>query len=1051
VKLIYDKQKQKTQILKHAEDANWKEMFMLYVHCIEARNISFFGVNFPFSFFSVVFFSNTLSLSNPLFMLLYYSEVVDDTSELVLEVWTKSGLTDKLIGSCHVCIPTQLQPEELIDRVIDLELPSNLKSKHKEQLDSRMGNVHLRMIYSREHEIPIRPAPNQCSIFHYRNHYRNMQTGDLILYSGVGSTDSLCKLLSGTRYSRVGLVVRIPNKWTGREKLFVYEVTRNLGKELDAFKDTNQPGASLFRLFEHLHAVSSTDIWWVPLKMPLEQATCANMVDWIKETVSRKINVEFPSVPAEVVEFFDRYELSFAKHPLAHAEICSASAITAALRLGGKRFPFEHNYLSCVQLMSQECFGDPIIIRERNGTAMPSFYAHREGDQIGRSSSSSMRRSTIHISTGSNGGGSSVGNHSNETEVISPNILASGNTVVAPKIRPISAAVEPPRVPSMVAIQRQDASPSSSFSSQHMINAPEVTMVNGMAPTAIQPSDAYYQHSNANTTPIMQSHQRIPSMGQEQNPEETKRYRAPSNGSSMPIAPPGPSVIGLPNFGTSSPAIVVGEEGTEEGFSVSSPPAYNTLTSHTKAPSSDHSFFAQSSSAQDDQATTPESGMIESPLTSSRNETSLQQNEPSSPHIIIEDDPALRASPPPSVQQMEKSPSNSDIVQQGPPPTTAPKPKPKFVKEQSRGKKNKDVAGGKLRPVTAKPGSLANLNEVEETRDRAVSSGAKPRLLPAPSGRNVVGTMMPSASQLEEEEDSSPPSDLPPPKPTITLPQINLDNDSLSNGDDNVIISPRSKRSKKSPRSSEPSPKNHHHHHTSPRSPDDSMEMPEKARRKKSKKRDDSIGGDLGTMQTSSPVIVVQTTQGGPPPVPEKKKKSNNKHSSHHKRPTLAHVDAVRDDLDEGTKSELRKRRAASVRIMPESDAASAWNAAVSSVDHQQKQQQQQQQKEDTPNASPSKSQEAVPTIEQQQQQQQQQQKQKQQDSDDATPTAITLATFAPKQAMVLWTFDAMSENELTVNEGEKVTVLGISEEWTLVESNGKRGAVPISFLSIED
>jgi hypothetical protein len=31
VKLIYDKQKHKTQTLKHAEDVSWKEMFMLYV------------------------------------------------------------------------------------------------------------------------------------------------------------------------------------------------------------------------------------------------------------------------------------------------------------------------------------------------------------------------------------------------------------------------------------------------------------------------------------------------------------------------------------------------------------------------------------------------------------------------------------------------------------------------------------------------------------------------------------------------------------------------------------------------------------------------------------------------------------------------------------------------------------------------------------------------------------------------------------------------------------------------------------------------------------
>lgn len=328
------------------------------------------------------------------------SDVVDDSSELVLEVWTKSGLTEKMIGSCKVCVPSQLTPEELIDRVVDLEVPATTKAKHKEQLDSRIGNIHLRMLFSREREIPTKPPPNQCNTFSYREHYQQMCTGDLVVFSGVGSTDSICKVLSGTRYSRVGLIVRLPNKWTGKEKLYLFEVTRNLSRELDAFKETIQPGATLFRLFDHLHVVSATDIWWVPLKSPLEQATCDNMVDWIKETVMRKATIEYPALPPEVNEFFERYELSLAKHPFAHAEICSASAITAALRLGGKRFPFEHNYLSCVQLISQDCFGEPIVIRERSGVPMPPF--HSANHPNGTSDQISGRASSLHSRRGKN-------------------------------------------------------------------------------------------------------------------------------------------------------------------------------------------------------------------------------------------------------------------------------------------------------------------------------------------------------------------------------------------------------------------------------------------------------------------------------------------------------------------------------------------------------------------------------------------------------------------------------------------------------------------------
>jgi hypothetical protein len=992
VKLIYDKQKQKTQICKHAEDASWKELFLF--------------------------------------------DVVSETAELELEVWTKSGLSDKMIGSCKVCVPPKLVPEELIDRVIDLELPSNLKSKHKEALDSRMGNVHLRMIYSCEHEVPLRPPPNSCSKFYYRNHYRNMQTGDLIVYSGVGSTDSIAKLLSGTRYSRVGMVVRLPNKWTGKEKLFVFEVTRNLGKELDAFKETPTPGASLFRLFEHIHAVSANTIWWVPLKMPLEAASCANMVDWVKEVVARRITVEFPAVPVEAVELFERYELSLQKHPLASAEICSASSIASALRLGGKRLPLDQQYMSCVQLMSQDCFGDPIIIRERSDAPLPAFFTAGP-ESVQRASSLALRRATIHAANGSNGGdpsNSQIAPAGAASTSASPS--ASDNEIVAPKMRPVSIVAEPIRATSSVAMLRQDpAAPNHTFSSQHMNLAPE----NGPVMNMIQPPpdqvSQYHQMATLINPPLYSPYQQpfgaqpAPADSLAQNgrsPSDIRGYRSPSNGP-LPMAPPGPSILGLPVY---APGQSGSSPGEVNGLSPLSPiPGDNLEGSEESMPPS----YDQATLGRGELTTsTDPASVAEEPPTKADSPSpvvGIPAREPSptiapaivpavAPSLIPTDEPTPAANPahahhkipsdgsrspspvaapvvaateaelgPDQNQGLQKSPSNSSLGAGGPPPVVGPKPKPKLMhaaREKSLDKHKPP------RAATAKPGSLQLLDDAA-ARDRAASSGAKPRLLAAPSGRNVT---LPS-SALHTNEDS-PPTDEPPVPGAV--PQISLAPVVESGGDE--IISPRSKKTKRSPRESSKRSRISDQDGSTAQS----SETPPEKRKKKFKRNTEN--GEAGSPESPSPL-----GQGPPPPVPDKKKKKIR--SS--KRPDLAPAEAIRADLDEGTKSELRKRRTGSVRILPQTEAAANWQAALDGhgLNH---------------GSNTSHDSEA----------------------DGNHPSPVLLDTFVPKHAMVLWTFDAMSENEISVTEGEQVLVLGVSEEWCLVELNGKRGAVPVSFLSLD-
>ncbi len=99
----------------------------------------------------------------------------------------------------------------------------------------------------------------------------------------IGTTHSIVKSLSGSKYSRVGMVVELPNKYTQKKKLYILEVSRNIENFLDAFdvrfkilllllltivriKDKPICGVNLFRMHERLHAFYGTDIWWCPLK-----------------------------------------------------------------------------------------------------------------------------------------------------------------------------------------------------------------------------------------------------------------------------------------------------------------------------------------------------------------------------------------------------------------------------------------------------------------------------------------------------------------------------------------------------------------------------------------------------------------------------------------------------------------------------------------------------------------------------------------------------------------------------------------------------------------
>jgi hypothetical protein len=89
-------------------------------------------------------------------------------------------------------------------------------------------------------------------------------------------------------FSHVGLVAKLPNKWTETEELYVVELTRNIDRFLDAFKEIPGKGLCIFRLFERIHHIHVNNVHWIPLKKPLEEMDEEILLKWLAEVHNGK-------------------------------------------------------------------------------------------------------------------------------------------------------------------------------------------------------------------------------------------------------------------------------------------------------------------------------------------------------------------------------------------------------------------------------------------------------------------------------------------------------------------------------------------------------------------------------------------------------------------------------------------------------------------------------------------------------------------------------------------------------------------------------------------
>ena len=118
-----------------------------------------------------------------------------------------------------VTVSSDLTKELMRDKVVD----KWMRLVPKNVTDKAQGSIHCVFTLQTNSESPPLQHDPLHDVFFYQK--GQFQPGDLLLFSGCGPLAAASKLLTGSRYTHAGLVVDIPDPFTGRTKRLLFEVT----------------------------------------------------------------------------------------------------------------------------------------------------------------------------------------------------------------------------------------------------------------------------------------------------------------------------------------------------------------------------------------------------------------------------------------------------------------------------------------------------------------------------------------------------------------------------------------------------------------------------------------------------------------------------------------------------------------------------------------------------------------------------------------------------------------------------------------------------------
>lgn len=302
---------------------------------------------------------------NPCYNELFFFE--PDGNRLVLEVY--DNIKQKFMGQAVVNDPALLEPEMIVEEYIDLKVRPGKKN------DRAQGRLKVRMYYSTSPE--TRPSTSVEQHFYYDEYTPHFQTGDLVAYCEYGLLGACQKVATNNKVSRVGVLLRLANKWTQKEELYVLEVSRNIDGFLDAYRETATNGLSIFRFFERLHQVHAHAVYWVPLRRLLDERAKAKMVEhiWTLHAQITCENLHQMAQPghAAVMDFLAARFGIGGKFAFDTSETFTPSIVAQCLSQAGLALDPRQGELTVADIVKHAAYQDPILLRclQTNALAAP--------------------------------------------------------------------------------------------------------------------------------------------------------------------------------------------------------------------------------------------------------------------------------------------------------------------------------------------------------------------------------------------------------------------------------------------------------------------------------------------------------------------------------------------------------------------------------------------------------------------------------------------------------------------------------------------------------
>jgi hypothetical protein len=301
---------------------------------------------------------------NPNFSQFFYLECAP--TSITLSV-CKDNYSEAFLGQIELKDLAAIPRDLVIEKV--LPLTEDPKKKSKKPVS---GQLKIRMYYSSLPDRSTLLKSGERNFYFYKNYAHLFKTGDLLLYSGNGITAALTKLTTGTPFSHCGIVVKLANKWTKEEELYVIESSSNMEDFRDAFKEEKGAGMKIYRLFERLHQFFGSGIWWSSLKNHVDPAKAEEGVQWLwREYMRQEIDLRLvenaleDSMRATLADFL----IETKKNSAPLCDIRSAEVATRFYKmLGLLSESVEASRTALLDIVNFPFFNPPILLRTAERT-----------------------------------------------------------------------------------------------------------------------------------------------------------------------------------------------------------------------------------------------------------------------------------------------------------------------------------------------------------------------------------------------------------------------------------------------------------------------------------------------------------------------------------------------------------------------------------------------------------------------------------------------------------------------------------------------------------